>query len=278
MNTHKGSCLCRAISFEVNCDLPPPSACHCRECRKHSGHYEASADVPRSAVVVTGAENIKWYKSSEKIRRGFCGTCGSSLFRDPMDQQKHDWTAISLGAFDTPTNTKLKQHIFVSEKGDYYEIADGLPQIRDPRKSKEPEKGCLVSGINHITLSVNNLNQSFEFYTKVLGLKPLALRKEKSAYMLAGDEWIALVKAKEPISNAASYTHLAFSVTPQEFKTLSEQIRSSGAEIWQDNSSPDESLYFLDPSGNKLEIHVGNWNSRIQWLKDNPSADVELFI
>lgn len=29
---------------------------------------------------------------------------------------------------DAPTSTRLAMHIFVAEKGDYYEIADGLPQ------------------------------------------------------------------------------------------------------------------------------------------------------
>jgi hypothetical protein len=33
-----------------------------------------------------------------------------------------------MGAFDTPTQTTLGVHIFVAGKGDYYEIADGLPQ------------------------------------------------------------------------------------------------------------------------------------------------------
>lgn len=33
-----------------------------------------------------------------------------------------------MGAFDGPTNTKLAKHIFVANKGDYYDIADGLPQ------------------------------------------------------------------------------------------------------------------------------------------------------
>jgi hypothetical protein len=33
-----------------------------------------------------------------------------------------------MGAFDTPTDTKLKMHIFAADKGDYYEITDGLPQ------------------------------------------------------------------------------------------------------------------------------------------------------
>ena len=36
--------------------------------------------------------------------------------------------AIAMGAFDTPTQTKVRVHIFVSEKGDYYDLVDGLPQ------------------------------------------------------------------------------------------------------------------------------------------------------
>lgn len=122
---HQGSCLCGAVRFEVRGDLPQPSACHCKKCRKHSGHFEASTDVPRSAVTVYGAESVSWYHSSEKVRRGFCSTCGSSLFWDPIHR---DWTAIAMGAFDSPTHTQLSRHIFVADKGDYYEIADGLPQ------------------------------------------------------------------------------------------------------------------------------------------------------
>ncbi len=33
-----------------------------------------------------------------------------------------------MGAFDGPTGTHTELHIFMREKGDYYEIADGLPQ------------------------------------------------------------------------------------------------------------------------------------------------------
>ena len=71
---------------------------------------------------------MRWYESSEKVRRGFCGTCGASLFFDPLDRKKHDWIGVSMGAFDTPTDTHLAIHIFVADKGDYYEIADGVPQ------------------------------------------------------------------------------------------------------------------------------------------------------
>ncbi|MFV8754058.1 GFA family protein [Nannocystaceae bacterium ST9] len=125
MDHHTGACLCGAVSFEVAGPLHPPDACHCSQCRKHSGHYWASTDVPRSALTIHGGDNVTWFRSSEKVQRGFCSTCGSSLFWDPIQR---DTIAIAMGAFDRPTETHLRIHIFVADKGDYYDIADGLPQ------------------------------------------------------------------------------------------------------------------------------------------------------
>ncbi len=120
---HQGSCLCGAVTFTVAGDLPAPMACHCTACRKQTGHFEVSADVPKAAVTVTG--EVTWYQSSEKVRRGFCGTCGATLFWDPVFR---DWIGVALGALDTPTGVQVAKHIFVGEKGDYYALEDGLPQ------------------------------------------------------------------------------------------------------------------------------------------------------
>lgn len=122
---HKGSCLCGAVTFEVEGELQAPDACHCSKCRKMSGHYFASTDVLRAKIRVQGGEKVTWYASSEKVRRGFCSVCGSSLFWDP---HRHDWIGVAMGAFDRPTQTRLKMHIFVADQGDYYTVADGLPQ------------------------------------------------------------------------------------------------------------------------------------------------------
>jgi hypothetical protein len=78
-------------------------------------------------VEIMGAENITWFHSSPKVRRGFCSTCGSTLFFDPPAKA---WIGIAMGAFDLPTETHIELHIFVAEKGDYYEIRDGLPQYQ----------------------------------------------------------------------------------------------------------------------------------------------------
>jgi len=123
---HTGSCLCGAVTFEVDGDLPAPDACHCSKCRKHSGHFFASTDVPRASLRIGGESNVTWFQSSEKARRGFCAICGSSLFWDPIGR---DWTGIAMGAFDGPTGTRLAVHIYTADKGDYYEIADGVQQF-----------------------------------------------------------------------------------------------------------------------------------------------------
>ena len=126
---HKGSCLCGAVRFEVEGELPRPDACHCSQCRKQSGHYWASTEVDGSALTIDGEDKISWYRSSEKIRRGFCSVCGSVLFWDPAHR---GWIAIGMGAFEGPTGTRLGKHIFTADKGDYYDIADGLPQEEFP--------------------------------------------------------------------------------------------------------------------------------------------------
>lgn len=122
---HKGSCLCGAVKIAVEGALARPDACHCAQCRKQTGHYLASTDISESALTVEGENNVRWYQSSEKVRRGFCGTCGSTLF---WDANTLDKIAIAMGLFDGATDTKLWGHIFTDEKGDYYEITDGLLQ------------------------------------------------------------------------------------------------------------------------------------------------------
>ena len=121
----KGSCLCGAVRFDVSSPLAPPDACHCSQCRKTSGHYWASTNVAPETLTLTGEDNVSWYASSAKVRRGFCATCGSALFWDPIEKPI---ISIAMGAFEAPTGTHLEMHIFTADKGDYYDIADGVPQ------------------------------------------------------------------------------------------------------------------------------------------------------
>lgn len=117
-----GSCLCGSVRYSVAGPLRPVIACHCTQCRKTSGHHVAATAAARGDIRIDGA--VTWYASSEKARRGFCGVCGSNLFWDGPGSH----LSIFAGTLDTPTGVTLAAHIYCADKGDYYEITDGLPQ------------------------------------------------------------------------------------------------------------------------------------------------------
>lgn len=121
----KATCLCNSVRFEIHQTPSEPTACHCTQCRKQTGHFLASANVQKAAIKLMSAETLSWFQSSEKVRRGFCAKCGSTLFWEPVFR---DWTSVALGCIEGPTGLNLERHIFVAEKGDYYALADGLPQ------------------------------------------------------------------------------------------------------------------------------------------------------
>lgn len=125
----EGSCLCGAVRYRVDALLRPVIACHCRQCRKTSGHFVAATSAPREAIRIEG--DVRWYDSSATARRGFCPVCGSNLFWDGPGAS----LAIHAGTLDGDPGVRLAAHIFCDAKGAYYEISDDLPQAAgsDPR-------------------------------------------------------------------------------------------------------------------------------------------------
>ena len=119
--TVEGRCLCGAVRYRVSGELRPVIACHCTQCRKTSGHHVAATSAPRDRIDIDGT--VAWFASSETARRGFCPTCGSNLFWDGPGTH----LSIMAGTLDAPTGVSLAGHIFVADKGDYYDIADDLP-------------------------------------------------------------------------------------------------------------------------------------------------------
>ena len=134
--THTGQCLCGAVKYAVRNLGGEAVACHCGQCRRQSGHYFASAMTTRADVTITEDRGLKWYKSSDAARRGFCAECGTILF---WESATDDSYAISAGSLDLPTGLRLASHIFVDDKSDYYEIDDGLPQFAGYDRPMGPE-------------------------------------------------------------------------------------------------------------------------------------------
>jgi catechol 2,3-dioxygenase-like lactoylglutathione lyase family enzyme len=135
----------------------------------------------------------------------------------------------------------------------------------------------MITGLNHLTLAVSNAERSFQFYTQVLGLTPVA-KWPTGAYLQAGDLWIALVQDQHVRpAKLPEYTHVAFTVSQQDFGTLCARITASGAERWQENWTEGASLYFTDPDGHKLEIHASDLAARLKSAREKPWDGLEFF-
>lgn len=119
----------------------------------------------------------------------------------------------------------------------------------------------MITGINHITWNVVDLEETFEFYTQILGLKPI-MKSTKSAYFQAGTTWLAVVKG--PKREDDRYDHLAFHVEEDDYDAMVDALLQHGVEQWQKNESEGNSFYFLDPSGNRFEIHSSDLAARIR--------------
>lgn len=125
----------------------------------------------------------------------------------------------------------------------------------------------MLQGINHITFAVSNLEKSLHFYEKLLGFTCHAIWN-KGAYLTLGNLWFCL--SLDDVKPALDYTHISFSVAPQHFLFVKEKLLAANVISWKENRSEGESFYFLDPDGHKLEIHVGDLQSRLASLKEKP--------
>ena len=135
-----------------------------------------------------------------------------------------------------------------------------------------PEAGDAprIGGLSHITLAVTDLARSTAFYRDALGL---AVRAEwaDGAYLSAGDLWLCLSRDGEAAGRPhPDYTHVAFSVAPEDFGALSRRVLAV-ARPWRENRSEGASLYVLDPDGHRLELHVGSLASRLAHYRANPA-------
>ena len=135
----------------------------------------------------------------------------------------------------------------------------------------------MIRGINHITLAVKDVELSFEFYTKILGLKPVT-KWNKGAYLKVADTWIALnLDPKAADAKRVDYSHIALTCSSSDYRSLKTRLQEHGCAEWSENRSEGDSFYFLDPDGHKLEIHVGDLASRLREMHDKPWTEVEYY-
>jgi catechol 2,3-dioxygenase-like lactoylglutathione lyase family enzyme len=135
----------------------------------------------------------------------------------------------------------------------------------------------MLTGLNHLTLAVIDLQRSVAFYRDLLGFKPSAIWNT-GAYLSLGELWLCLSLDEQRAARAQpDYTHYAFSVGQDAFAAFRSRLLDAGVSEWRQNRSEGDSFYFLDPDGHQLEAHVGCLASRLTQCREAPYAGMRFF-
>ena len=119
-------CLCGWIEIKIRDKLRHIINCHCSQCMKTHGNFAAYTACLEENITFINKKTLKWFKSSNIARRGFCSTCGASVFYKRI---KSDNISISAGVFEYPTKLKTVSNIFTKGKLDYYTLNPKLQKF-----------------------------------------------------------------------------------------------------------------------------------------------------
>lgn len=127
-----------------------------------------------------------------------------------------------------------------------------------------------ASGLVHFSLPANDVEESLRFYTDILGMKFRGNVGANGRCVVAGDVNVILVGRERPRpademhQHNGSLCHQAFTVSSEDFDKALESFMEHGVKIdgeveWRKTGTFNgRSLYFFDPTGNRLEINDPN--------------------
>ncbi len=144
-HVYSGGCQCGAVRFHATELQDNPHICHCRMCQKAAGNYFLPLGaVMRSDFTLTRGEP-RWFQSSDTVRRGFCGACGTPLF---YDMPEADFINITLGSLDDPNAVRPVMQSNTGRKMVWFHALDGLP-LEPEAETSEREDAIAASNHQH---------------------------------------------------------------------------------------------------------------------------------
>ncbi len=114
-----GSCLCGKTKYSLQGVAVGEFICHCADCKKQTAS-------PFSVVAGFVADNFQWISnkyvkehvtlgdSGGKVKRFFCGNCGSPLYSDADVTPGVYW--IKIGTLDDPSWVQPGMEVYAKDK------------------------------------------------------------------------------------------------------------------------------------------------------------------
>lgn len=92
------TCHCGAVRLTLPADAAGILVCHCADCRKMHGNFNAFVAAPCDAIEIEGAAALVWYTSSSAgrwlVSAGLIdGPTGRPIIRNLWAQSRPDWYA-----------------------------------------------------------------------------------------------------------------------------------------------------------------------------------------
>ncbi len=121
-----GSCLCGAVKYKITGEVGDIVHCHCVTCRKaHGSAFSSVAAVQDNDFNLLSDASLKFFESSKGKHRYFCSNSGSQLY---AKREGSAHIILRLGSVDSDLDSPEKEHIWVSQKANWYGIDSQLPQ------------------------------------------------------------------------------------------------------------------------------------------------------
>lgn len=117
------------------------------------------------------------------------------------------------------------------------------------------------SGLNHITIRVNRIDASKEFYGDILGFEVIrTMGQSMAVYDIGGGDTMVIVEAEtsyDPTSRDFRVDHFGFYVdSPEKIDELAKYFREKEVTIMSGpaNRKKGRFLFIADPDGNMIEF------------------------
>lgn len=137
----KGKCLCGAVEFELDGEIPNLYQCHCSLCRKVTGSSANAAFRIGAGQLrwISGKQGVSEYVTADGFKSHFCGRCGSPLPNLTANDSAY-W--VPVGLLEDDAGLELVAHLFVGSRAAWDRVADGVKQF-DEMPDSEALDGLL---------------------------------------------------------------------------------------------------------------------------------------
>jgi catechol 2,3-dioxygenase-like lactoylglutathione lyase family enzyme len=117
-------------------------------------------------------------------------------------------------------------------------------------ENKEP--AFEAKSLNHVTLSVSNVEKSRRFYSLILGA-PVISEQKNGINLRLGDSFVGLYSIKEP----PRINHFCVGLDEFRVQVAAERLRQFGISPYVRKDKPE--VYFRDPDGISVQLESKNY-------------------